>query len=101
MRNGTATIAPVRWRTPDGSFIAAGTFDPAASKLDLILRSEGTTPGFFTLDTPQRLTVEAGALSVQATPRNSMRNPDAQAALALRQLAPELASLANGNACAR
>ena len=101
LRNGTATLAPARWRTSDGSFIAAGTLDPVQAKLDVIMRSEGVTPGFFTLDTPQRLTLEDTGLTIQPTVRANMRNPDAQAAAALKLLPADLAAMAGGNSCVR
>jgi AsmA family protein len=59
VKNGVAQISPLILRTPEATLTGGGTIDLLNNKLDLTIRSDPKSTGFFALDIPIKI---AGAL---------------------------------------
>jgi hypothetical protein len=60
VKNGVAQIAPLILRTPEATLMGGGTIDLSKNTLDLTIRSDPKSTGFFALDIPIRI---SGALA--------------------------------------
>lgn len=56
MRNGIASIAPMRLRTREGNLAGGGQIDVRRSYIDLYFQSEGKSTQFWALDIPVHIT---------------------------------------------
>jgi uncharacterized protein involved in outer membrane biogenesis len=56
IRDGHASIAPLRLRTTEGNLFGGGSIDLRRSRIDLRLKSESKSTGFFALDLPVEIT---------------------------------------------
>jgi uncharacterized protein YhdP len=59
IENGVAQVSPLILRTPEATLTGGGTIDLAQRRLDLSIRSDPKSTGFFALDLPIRI---SGAL---------------------------------------
>jgi AsmA family protein len=59
VKNGVAQVSPLILRTPEATLTGGGTIDLLNSKLDLTIRSDPKSTGFFALDIPIKI---SGAL---------------------------------------
>lgn len=99
IREGIATVAPLRLRTPEGTLFAGGRIDIARNAIDGVVRSEQT--GFFALDLPLQVSGRLDSPSVTPVPVSSSDAWKARGAAALTRLPPALRGRATENACAR
>jgi uncharacterized protein involved in outer membrane biogenesis len=102
LRDGIASIAELRLRTPDATLIGTGTADLAASRLDLTLKAERARSSVFALDVPLRIAGDFTALSVRpaiGSPAASPHQASPHEASPPHRLPPELQALVNGSAC--
>ena len=60
VKNGVAQVSPLILKTPEATLTGGGTIDLVNNKLDLTIRSDPKSTGFFALDIPIKI---AGALS--------------------------------------
>ncbi len=99
MRNGVASVAPLRLRTREGDLSGGGQVDLLRDALDLRLKSDRRSTHFWALDIPVRIT---GSLSnPKAGPALSSepQETEARAAANLRLLPPGLRELASLSRC--
>jgi uncharacterized protein involved in outer membrane biogenesis len=52
IKNGMATIAPLALHSPDAKLAGGGTIDLRKRSIDLVIKSDAKTTGFFALDIP-------------------------------------------------
>ena len=90
LKDGIGAIGPVRLRAADGSFVAAGSFDPSHRAVDILVLSDPAASGSMALDTPLRLQWALGRLTVVPAPGSRFEPPTAPQAAA---------NLALGNPC--
>jgi hypothetical protein len=55
MKDGVAQVSPLILRTPEATLTGGGTIDLGKSTLDLTIRSDPKSTGFFALDLPIRI----------------------------------------------
>jgi AsmA family protein len=96
LRNGVATVAPLRLRTPDTTLVGGGQVDLAAQRLDLTLKAEGASSSIFALQVPLRITGSLDRPSILPAIGSSAPRLDAPLP---RNLTPALAQLAERNPC--
>jgi uncharacterized protein involved in outer membrane biogenesis len=94
VKNGVAQVSPLILRTPEATLTGGGTIDLAKNTLDLTIRSDPKSTGFFALDIPIRI---SGAL---ASPKGA---PDSKskfkANLALPELPKAIRQVAEHSGC--
>jgi uncharacterized protein involved in outer membrane biogenesis len=56
IKNGVATISPLTLRSPDATLAGGGTIDLRKRSIDLVIRSDSKSTGFFALDIPIHVT---------------------------------------------
>ena len=101
LRNGLATISPLRLRSGDGTVIGRGQVDIPGKRLDITIQSESSTTGFFALDIPIRIHGSFGKPNIDpqiggggAASRQALTNNNPT-----QNLSPELKALAERNPC--
>ena len=94
VKNGVAQISPLILRTPEATLTGGGTIDLAKNNLDLTIRSDPKSTGFFALDIPIRI---SGALDApKAAPDSKSKfKPN----LALPELAKPIRKVAEESRC--
>jgi hypothetical protein len=94
VKNGVAQISPLILRTPEATLTGGGTIDLAKNTVDLTIRSDPKSTGFFALDIPIRI---SGAL---ASPN---AGPDSKSKFegnfALPELPKAIRQVAEGSSC--
>jgi hypothetical protein len=98
VRNGLGVLSPLRLESHAAIVTGAGKIDFAHAKLDLTLRTESDSTGFFALDIPVRISGPVDALAVDplvGSDEDWLKQP----AAAMRTLPPELHDMAHGSAC--
>jgi uncharacterized protein involved in outer membrane biogenesis len=95
LKNGVATVGPLRLRTPSTTLAAGGRVDLLTDRVDLVLQSAGG--GFFALKVPLRISGSFAKLAAKPAlgadlPPLRPQNTD---------LGPGLRQLADGNPCLR
>jgi uncharacterized protein involved in outer membrane biogenesis len=99
LRNGLATISPLRLRTADTTLVAGGQFDPLSGRLDVTVKTSGS-PSLFALRVPLRIQGDLGSVSVRPNLGSSADWLDASAREEPeRRLPPDLQQLAQANPC--
>jgi uncharacterized protein involved in outer membrane biogenesis len=71
LRNGVATVAPLRLRTPETTLVGFGEINLATEKVDMVVKTESGATSFLALEVPLRISGEFGSLHVSpsfATP---------------------------------
>ena len=99
LNNGHVSVAPLRLRTSEGNLFGGGSLDLLARHLDLQLKSEAASTGFFALDLPVQIT---GSFASPDTGLSSSFNPTAigaQASRNLARLAPASRRVVDHNPC--
>jgi uncharacterized protein involved in outer membrane biogenesis len=94
VKNGVAQISPLILRTPEATLTGSGTIDLANNAVDLTIRSDPKSTGFFALDLPIRI---SGALDApKAAPDSKSKfKPN----LALPELAKPIRKVAEESRC--
>ena len=94
VKNGVAQISPLILRTPEATLTGGGTIDLAKNNLDLTIRSDPKSTGFFALDIPIRI---SGTLDApKAAPDSKSKF---KPALALPELAKPIRKVAEESRC--
>lgn len=97
LRDGIARLSPLRLRAAEGVAVGGGQVDLGRQRLDLVLRTERASTGFFALDVPLRI---SGKLSdPQVTPTTAEAVAPYEGAVG--KVDPDLAPIADGNPCRR
>ena len=97
LRDGIARLAPLRLRAAEGTAVGGGQVDLAKQRLDLVLRTERASTNFFALDVPLRISGRLSDPQVAPTTAEAV----APYEVAVGELAPDLAPVADGNPCRR
>jgi uncharacterized protein involved in outer membrane biogenesis len=102
LRNGVGTISPLRLQTQNTTLIGGGLVDFLGERLDVTIKSEATSTGFFALDVPFRVSGNFAALGVQPMIASSAAWLDAPARNnPAHELPQRLQPLAMRNPCLR
>jgi AsmA family protein len=102
LRNGVGTISPLRLQTQNTTLIGGGRVDLLGDRLDVTIKSEAASTGFFALDVPFRVSGNFAALGVQPVIASSTAWLDAPARNnPAHELPPRLQPLAERNPCLR
>ncbi|HVY98839.1 MAG TPA: AsmA-like C-terminal region-containing protein [Dongiaceae bacterium] len=56
IKDGIATVSPLKLYSPDAKLVGGGTVDLRKRRLDLVIKSDPKSTGFFALDIPIRVT---------------------------------------------
>lgn len=95
LKDGVATVGPLRLRTPSTTLAAGGRIDLLTDRVDLVLQSAGG--GFFALKVPLR--ISGSFAKVAAKPALGADLPPLRPQNT--ELGPGLRQLADGNPCLR
>jgi uncharacterized protein involved in outer membrane biogenesis len=94
VKDGVAQVSPLILRTPEATLTGGGTIDLAKSSVDLTIRADPKSTGFFALDLPIRI---SGALDApKAAPDSKSKF---QANLALPDLPKPIRQVAEESRC--
>ena len=100
LRNGIATIAPLRLRTPETTLLGVGRADLAARRLDMTVKTQTGGTSVLALRLPLRISGDFDALSVAPSLGASAAGPEAAGDGDPGHLTtPELQLLAERNPC--
>ncbi|GAB2176617.1 AsmA family protein [Dongia sp. agr-C8] len=94
VKNGVAQVSPLILRTPDATLTGGGSIDLAKNSVDLTIRSDPESTGFFALDIPIRI---SGALDApKAAPDSKSAR---ETSLALPELPKPIRKVAEESRC--
>ena len=96
IQDGVATLSPLTLRTPDATLRGAGTIDLVSNKLDLRIKSDPKSTGFFALDIPIR--ISGGLDAPSAKP---MAQADFKQQAAPADLPKSITQVAESSGCSR
>ena len=99
MRNGVASVAPLRLKTREGNLFGGGQVDLRHDALDLYVQSEGKSTNFWALDIPVRITGSFTSPQVQPSTGSKTEALRARGGENLRILPPALRQAIAGKAC--
>ena len=97
LRDGIATIAQLRMRTPDTTLVGSGEADLAAERLDMTIKADSAGSRIFALDVPLRIAGDFKALNVRPAFGSSATAP--REAMAEQQMPAEMQALVATNPC--
>jgi uncharacterized protein involved in outer membrane biogenesis len=101
LRDGIGVLSPMRLDSQEATLVGAGSIDFAGKRLDLILKSDHDTTGFFALDVPIVVSGPFKALGVTPLPgADEHRLDEIKGNAAVEALPASLHKLARGSACA-
>lgn len=99
LRNGAGPVSPLRLRTSEGTLVGGGQIDLLKRSLDVTLRTERATTGFFALDVPVRISGAFADPNIRPALQPENRSPVTP--VDIGRLPPDLQQLARGNPCLR
>jgi uncharacterized protein involved in outer membrane biogenesis len=99
LRNGVATIAPLRLRTPETMLVGGGRVNLPTAQLDLTIKAEGGSRSIFALQVPIHIGGSFDQPSLSPALGSSTAWLDAPRDDAAHKLAPALEQLAARNPC--
>ena len=99
IRDGQASVAPLRLRTPEGNFFGGGAIDLVHSRINLQLKSEAKSTGFFALDLPVQITGSLTNPQAGLAPSFEPADIRAQAIRNIAQLVPATRRLIDNSPC--
>lgn len=99
LRDGLLSVAPVRLRTPDGNLFAGGTLDLLNRRIDLEVKGEAKSTGFWALDLPVRISGKLANPQTGLSRSFSEAGMAARASVNLSRLTPALRRVVNVNRC--
>lgn len=94
VKNGVAQVSPLVLRTPEATLTGGGTIDLLKNTVDLTIRSDPKSTGFFALDIPIRI---AGALASPSAGPDSKSKFEPN--LALPELPKAIRKVAENSRC--
>ena len=94
IKNGIAAVSPLSLRSPDAKLIGGGTVDLRKRSLDLVIKSDPKSTGFFALDIPIHITGPLAHPSAEPSSKAKLNDPPPPS------LAPETRLLAQQSGCA-
>jgi uncharacterized protein involved in outer membrane biogenesis len=94
IKNGIATISPLALRSPDARLIGGGTIDLRKRNVDLVIKSDPKSTGFFALDIPIHVTGPLASPSAEPSSKATLVDP------VPARLAPATLQLAQRSGCA-
>ena len=94
VENGVAQVSPLILRTPEATLTGGGTIDLAQRRLDLTIRSDPKSTGFFALDLPIRISGALDAPKAAADSKSKLK-PN----LALPEVAKPIRKVAEESRC--
>jgi uncharacterized protein involved in outer membrane biogenesis len=102
LKDGIGVVSPLRLDSQEATLVGAGSIDFAGKRLDLMLKSDHDTTGFFALDVPIVVSGPFKALGVAPLPgADEHRLDETKGTAAVGALPAALHKLVNGSACAR
>ncbi len=101
MRDGVATVSPLRVRAAEGTIAGSGTFDLQRRRIDMTIGSEAKTTGAFALDVPVRISGSLADPSVRPAQWSAAGRARLAAADEIAALPPGLRQAAQRNPCSR
>jgi uncharacterized protein involved in outer membrane biogenesis len=102
LKNGIGVVSPLRLDSQEATLVGAGSIDFAGKRLDLMLKSDHDTTGFFALDVPIVVSGPFKALGVTPLPgADEHRLDEIKGDAAVQALPASLHKLVNGSACMR
>jgi hypothetical protein len=101
VKDGVGTLLPLRLESDAAILLGGGTVDLAGRRLDLTLKTERDSTGFFALDLPIRVSGPLDALSAEPDSDADRRWIEAAEKGVMPDGLPKgLGALAKDNACA-
>jgi uncharacterized protein involved in outer membrane biogenesis len=101
LEDGIGVLSPLRLDSHEATLVGAGSIDFAGRRLDLILKSDHDTTGFFALDVPIIVSGPFKALGVAPLPgADEHRLDEIKGTAAVEALPAALHNLVRGSACA-
>jgi uncharacterized protein involved in outer membrane biogenesis len=94
VKNGVAQVSPLILRTSEATLTGGGTIDLAKNKLDLTIRSDPKSTGFFALDLPIRISGALDAPSAAPDSKSTFKSN-----LALPELPKAIRKVAEESSC--
>jgi uncharacterized protein involved in outer membrane biogenesis len=94
IKNGVATISPLTLHSPDARLEGDGTIDLKKRSIDLVIKSDAKSTGFFALDIPIHVTGPLAHPSAEPSSKAKLNNPPPAS------LAPETRPLVEQSGCA-
>jgi uncharacterized protein involved in outer membrane biogenesis len=102
LHDGQGAISPLTLQTPGTILTGEGQVDFPRERLDMTIKSEAASTGFFALDIPLHVGGDFAHLSVEPTIGSSAPRQDAPARNSpAHELPPDLQQLADSNPCPR
>nr|WP_298685114.1 AsmA family protein [uncultured Dongia sp.] len=98
VKDGIATLAPLRLQAKDATLIGSGTIDLKQQRLEISAKSERASTGFFALDLPVKISGPFDKLSA-GLGGDAEKKWQPLAGADIAKLDPEIKRLAAGNAC--
>ena len=99
LTNGSGPVNPLRLRTSGGTVVGSGRIDLARRVIDMTIRSESASTGFFALDVPVRI---SGAFrNPSIAPVLRVTTPAPLTRRNQVNLPPDLQEFIRGNSCLR
>jgi uncharacterized protein involved in outer membrane biogenesis len=99
LRNGAGSLSPLRLRTSEGTLVGGGQIDLLKRSLDVTIRTDRATTGFFALDVPVRISGSFADPNIRPALQPENRSPVTP--IDLGRLPADLQQLARGNPCLR
>lgn len=75
IRNGIATISPLTLNSPDARLVGGGTIDLKSRSVDLVIKSDRKSTGFFALDIPIRISGALAAPKAEPSSKSKISVP--------------------------
>ena len=102
LKDGIGVVSPLRLDSQEATLVGTGTIDFAGKRLDLKLKTEHDTTGFFALDVPILVSGPFKGLAVGPLPDQDAHWLDGtEGRAAVAALPPALHKLADGSTCAK
>jgi hypothetical protein len=101
VREGFGVLTPFRVRSGEGTLFGGGVIDLGRNSLDLTIKTEGSSTGFFSIDLPVHITGPMADPTIRPQIDSDAVAIARQGVVAASRLPEPLRALAQGNACLR
>ena len=96
IKNGVATISPLTLRSPEAKLVGGGTIDLKQRQVDLVIKSDPKSTGFFALDIPIHVTGPLAHPTAEPSSKAKLADPPpADLSPAARQLEQQSGCVSN------